>query len=112
MGIDDFKTYERIDGQTIAESEAEVSDSGRFALRLEDEETAGPAELHFQRLNQPYLSHRDEALIKTVYERAYESSLTISYDDAHAAVSLTRWKMSNGELGQPSELLERLLEAV
>lgn len=112
MGLEEYNTHESTDGQTIAESDAEVSESGRFALWLEEEETAGPAEIHFQRINHMYLSQRDIALIETVCERAYESSLSINYDDGYAVVGLSRWEMSNGEFGQPSELLERLLEAM
>lgn len=111
MSLYEFQTHERIGGQTIAKSKAEVSNSGNYALWIDEDVTESEDELHFLRLDREYIPDDDEALIETVYERVLGGHLQIG-NDGHAAILLKGWEAPDGTLADAEDLKDRLLEVL
>lgn len=109
MSLYEFKTIQRFDNKTIADSKAELSESEEYILWTEDKTTQRGTEIHLQRLNEDYIPLRHEALIEVVAERTYGSGFSIG-NDGHAVVLVKRWETPEGELVGAEELANRLLE--
>lgn len=111
MSIYDFKTIQRFDNKTVAESKAELSNSDEYILWTENEETQRGTEIHFQRLDEDFIPPSDEALIKTVAEHASATGFFVG-NDGHALVEVMYWENPEGETVGAEELAERLLEVL
>lgn len=111
MSLYEFKTIQRFDNKTIADSKAEISDSEEYILWTKDRTTQRGTEIHFQRIEDEFIPSSDEALIETVAEHAYGSEFSVG-NDGHAVVLVKRWETPEGELVSAEELVDRLLEVL
>lgn len=109
MSIYEFKTIQLFDNKMVADSKAELSDSDEYILWTETSATQRGGEIHFQHIEKDFIPPKDEALIKTVADRAYGYKISIG-NDGHAVVGIKGWKTQEGELVGPDELKDRLLE--
>lgn len=111
MSIYEFKTIQRFDNKTIAESKAEISASEKYLLWTENPATQQGTEIHFQRLDEDFIPASDEALIETIAEHTYGPRFSIR-NDGHAIVVVKRWETPEGELVEAEELVDHLLEVL
>ena len=111
MSIQEFVTIGRLNNKTIADSEAEVSESKKYALWVEDRTDQCGSEIHFQHLDKELIPSEDEALIETVHSRFFGDELLIG-NDGHARVRAKRWVNPDGEVVSAEELMDRLLKVL
>lgn len=111
MSLYEFQSDERIDGQTIADVDAEISHSEEYALWTEEGDTPRETEIHFLRLETEFIPPDDRALIETLYEDVFGDTLFIGRD-GHAYVGVKRWQTPDGDEVGADEFMDRLLKVL
>jgi hypothetical protein len=109
--IEEYVTIERLDNQTIADSEAEVSESENYALWVDDKTDQRGSDIHFQRIKGEFIPWKDEEVIRTVYDQVLGDELFIG-NDGHAKIEVKRWRNPDGEVVGAEELIDHLLQVL
>lgn len=107
----EFKTNQRFDNKTIAESKAELSESEEYILWTENKTTRRGTEVHFQHLDEDSISLRDRVIIGAVAEHGYGSEFFVR-KGGHATVEIKRSEIPEREQVDAEELVDRLLEVL
>jgi hypothetical protein len=110
MSLDEFQTIERIGGQTIAESHAELSESSKYAIWVEKDVKQGEDELHITRLDGKHIPKEDRDIIKSHFrQEGHYSAIT---HDGHAEMKTNRRGTINGEPVGAEVVKARLVEVI
>lgn len=110
MSLDEFQTIERIGGQTIAESHAELSESSEYAIWVEKDVEQGEDELHITRLDGNHIPKEDRDIIKSQFRQ--EGHYRAVTHDGHAVMKTNRRGTINAKPVGAEVVKDQLLELI